>query len=126
MNKIKVAFVAFAMIVFGGAALLPVTTVGALDPLAGACASDPNAEICKASGNADKPDTLIKTIVNTLLFVVGLLSVVMIIFAGILYTTSAGDASKVTRAKNTLTYSIVGLLLAFLAFAIVNWVLKLF
>jgi len=50
----------------------------------------------------------------------------MIIFAGILYTTSAGDASKVTRAKNTLTYSIVGLLLAFLAFAIVNWVLKLF
>ena len=71
-------------------------------------------------------DTLIKTLVNTLLFVVGLLSVVMIIFAGILYTTSAGDASKVTRAKNTLTYSIVGLLLAFLAFAIVNWVLKLF
>jgi len=126
MNKIKVALVAFAMIVFGGAALLPVTTVGALDPIAGACASDPNAEICKASGKADKPDTLIKTLVNTLLFVVGLLSVVMIIFAGILYTTSAGDASKVTRAKNTLTYSIVGLLLAFLAFAIVNWLLKLF
>jgi len=60
MNKIKVALVAFAMIVFGGAALLPVTTVGALDPLAGACASDPNAEICKASGRPINQIRLLK------------------------------------------------------------------
>jgi hypothetical protein len=126
MNKIKLAVIAFAMVVFGGAAFLPVTTVGAIDPLAGACADSPDSEICKSSGAADDPNTLIATIVNTLLFVVGALAVVMIIVAGIMYTTASGDASRITKAKNTLTYSIVGLLVSFLAFAIVNWVLQLF
>jgi hypothetical protein len=50
----------------------------------------------------------------------------MIIVAGIRYTTSGGDASSVTAAKNTLMYSIIGLVVAILAFAIVNFVLKAF
>lgn len=126
MNKIKVAILAFALVVFGGVAFMPVATVGAIDPLAGACADSPDSEICKSSGAADTPESLIKTIINTLLYVVGTLAVIMIIVAGIMYTTASGDASKITRAKNTLTYSIVGLLVAFLAFAIINWVLQLF
>ena len=43
-----------------------------------------------------------------------------------MYATSTGDSGKVTRAKNTLTYAIVGLVVAFLAYAIVFWVLGLF
>ena len=63
------------------------------------------------------------TIVNTLLFIIGAVSVVMLIWGGIRYTTSAGSSSAVTSAKNTIMYAIVGLIIAFLAFAIVNWVL---
>ncbi len=66
---------------------------------------------------------IITTITNTLLFVVGALAVIMIIFGGIRYATSGGNAASVTAAKNTILYAIVGLIIAFLAFAAVNWVL---
>lgn len=67
---------------------------------------------------------VITTITNTLLFVVGALSVIMIIVGGIRYATSGGNASSVTAAKNTILYALVGLIIAFLAFAAVNWVLS--
>ena len=63
------------------------------------------------------------TIVNILLFVIGAICVIMLIWGGIRYTTSAGNAASVTAAKNTIMYAIIGLVIAFLAFAIVNWVL---
>ncbi len=66
---------------------------------------------------------IITTITNTLLFVAGALAVIMIIFGGLRYATSAGNAASVTAAKNTILYAIVGLIIAFLAFAAVNWVL---
>jgi len=66
---------------------------------------------------------ILTTITNTLLFIVGALAVIMIIFGGIRYATSAGNSSSVTAAKNTILYAIVGLIIAFLAFAVVNWVL---
>ncbi len=65
---------------------------------------------------------LIKTVVNVLLWAVGILSVIMIIFSGLRYITSAGDASKTKSAQSTLTYSVVGLIVAILAYAIVNMV----
>lgn len=68
-------------------------------------------------------DAIFTTIINTLLFIIGALSVVMLIYGGIRYTISSGDAARVTAAKNTIMYAIVGLIVAFLAFAIVNWVL---
>lgn len=76
------------------------------------------------------PDTLFggdgsifTIVVNTLLFIIGAISVVMLIFGGIRYTTSAGNSAAVTAAKNTIMYAIIGLVIAFLAFALVNWVL---
>ena len=65
---------------------------------------------------------LIKTVVNVLLWAVGVLSVIMIIFSGFRYITSAGDASKTKSAQSTLIYSVVGLIVAIMAYAIVNMV----
>lgn len=67
--------------------------------------------------------SIFTTIVNVLLFVIGAISVIMLIIGGIRYTISAGDSGNVTAAKNTIMYAIIGLVIAFLAFAIVNWVL---
>lgn len=67
--------------------------------------------------------SIFTTIVNVLLFIIGAISVIMLIIGGIRYTVSGGDSSAVTAAKNTILYAIVGLVVAFLAFAIVNWVL---
>ena len=66
---------------------------------------------------------VITTITNMLLFVVGLLSVVMIIIGGLRYVTSGGNSTSVTAAKNTIMYAIVGLVISFLAFAAINFVL---
>jgi len=67
--------------------------------------------------------SIFTTIVNVLLFIIGAISVIMLIIGGIRYTISNGDSGAVTSAKNTILYAIVGLIIAFLAFAIVNWVL---
>ena len=67
---------------------------------------------------------LIKTVVNVLLWAVGILSVIMIIFSGFRYITSAGDASKTKSARSTLIYSVVGLIVAIMAWAIVNMVIN--
>jgi len=69
-------------------------------------------------------DSIFNTIVNIMLFLIGAISVIMLIIGGIRYTISAGDSGNVTAAKNTIMYAIIGLIIAFLAFAIVNWVLK--
>ena len=65
----------------------------------------------------------VTTITNVLLFVVGALSVIMLIIGGPRYVVSGGNASAVTAAKNTVLYAIVGLVVAFLAYSIINFVL---
>lgn len=67
---------------------------------------------------------IIKKIIDFMLFAVGLVAVIMIIYGGIQYTTSAGDSGKIASAKNTIIYSIVGLVVAILAYAIVNLVVS--
>lgn len=66
---------------------------------------------------------IISKITNILLFIAGGLAVIMIIFGGLRYVTSAGNSANVTAAKNTVLYAIVGLIVAFLAFAAINFIL---
>lgn len=81
---------------------------------------------------ADQPADLFgtsgifSTITNTLLFVLGAVSVIMIIIGGLRYVVSGGDSSAVTAAKNTILYAIVGVIVAVLAYAIINFVLGSF
>lgn len=66
----------------------------------------------------------VNTVINVAIGIIGLLAVIMIIIGGFQYTTSAGDSGKVTKAKNTIMYGVIGLVIALLAYAIVNFVLK--
>lgn len=86
-----------------------------------ACVASPTSPICQ--DDTDVND-IVMIVVNTLLFVIGIISVIMIIIGGIMYTTSAGDSGAVTKAKNTILYAVIGLVVALLAFAIVNWVVS--
>ncbi len=61
-------------------------------------------------------------VTNILLFLVGAISVIMLIIGGIRYVISGGDQAQVTAAKNTILYAIVGIVVAFLAYAAVNFV----
>ena len=61
-----------------------------------------------------------------LLFIIGAISVIMLIIGGIRYTTSQGDQGAVQSAKNTILYAIVGIVVALLAYAAVNFVISSF
>ncbi len=66
---------------------------------------------------------VVKTAINVVLGIVGVVAVAVIIIGGISFITSQGDTSKVAKARNTILYGVVGLVVALLAFAIVNFVL---
>lgn len=68
--------------------------------------------------------TLAKKVVDWLSWAIGIISIIMIIFAGFKYITSGGESSNVSGAKNTLIYAIVGLVLVVLAQVIVKVVLS--
>ena len=80
----------------------------------------------RVAEKVDDPQQLVKGIVNGILYFVGILSVIMLIWGGILYTTSSGDSNKVTTAKNTIMYAVIGIVVVVMSYAIVNWVFGLF
>ena len=62
---------------------------------------------------------------NAINFAIAISSIVCVIFiiiGGVNYMTSAGDSSKLQKAKNTLTYAIIGLLIVGLAAVITAFV----
>lgn len=63
-------------------------------------------------------------ITNTVLYAVGIISVIMLIVGGLRYVVSGGDSKKVTDAKNTIMYALIGLIIAILSYAIVNFVIN--
>lgn len=89
-----------------------------------ACNGATDSLVCKNSTSTAQP--ILKTVINTLVFLVGIVAVIVMIIGGIMYAVSSGDAGTVTKAKNTIVYALVGLIVAFLAYAIVNWVVKNF
>lgn len=81
---------------------------------------------CAGTGEGSansKLDKLVKDIVNIFSVVVGIVAVVMIIIGGFKYVTSGGDSNKVTSAKNTILYAIIGLVIVAFAQFIVKFVI---
>lgn len=68
--------------------------------------------------------TTLNVVINVVIGLVGFIAVAMIVIGGISFATSQGDTAKTTKAKNTVLYGVVGLVVALLAFAIVNFVLQ--
>ena len=65
----------------------------------------------------------VKTVINVLSVVVGIVAVIMIIIGGFRYVTSGGKQESVTGAKNTILYAVIGLVIVALAQVIVRFVL---
>ncbi len=87
-----------------------------------ACEAVNGAAGCTADGS--DLTKLVKIIINVMSVVIGVVAVIMIMVAGYKYITSGGDTGKVTSAKNTLIYALVGLIIVALAQFMVRVVLK--
>jgi len=123
MKKWKQFLVAFGIIASAGAAVLPAQPTYAVNVFS-QCGSNSSSAVCKSTG--DNFSSMIKTVINILLYVLGMVAVIMIVIGGIRYTTSNGDASAVKSAKDTILYSVIGLVVAIMAYSIVNFVVSWF
>lgn len=110
---------------------LIIATVVAMAPTGITMAQSMQAGVNAAHGNGQPTDLfggggIFTTVVNILLFIIGAIAVVMIIVGGLRYILSGGNASSVTAAKNTILYAVVGIIVALLAYAVVNFVVNTF
>ena len=79
---------------------------------------------CDTSQDASTTvNDIVILVVNVFSWIVGVISVIMIIYGGFKYITSGGDTGNVTTAKNTILYAIIGLIIVALAQLIVRFVL---
>jgi glucose uptake protein GlcU len=122
MKKILLAVTSIALF----ALVVVAPSVQAIDVFP-ACSSsaDPGSTVCAAT--SDKlfgVGSIWNRILETFTFIIGAVSVLMIIIGGIRYVTSNGEQQQVTSAKNTIIYALVGLVVAMLAYAIVHFVIS--
>jgi hypothetical protein len=121
IQKIKVGAIYAALCI--GLVAMPLamtTSVAAVDPVTNA----KNGVSAVAGAGGGDFAVFIKDIINILLFLIGSIAVIMIIVGGIRYVVSNGEQAAITGAKNTILYAVVGLVVAVMAYAIVNFVLK--
>lgn len=63
-------------------------------------------------------------IINVVIAILGIIAVIFIIYGGFQYMISTGDSGKTKKAKDTILYAVIGLIICSLAAAIVNFVIK--
>jgi hypothetical protein len=66
------------------------------------------------------------TVMLWLLAIVGILGVIGFVVAGILYVTAAGDEDQVGKAKSTMMYSIIGVIVALLGYIVITQIGRIF
>lgn len=123
MKRWKQIIVSLALVAGAGVAILPAQNAAAINVFS-QCSQNSDTAVCKAQGDSLGP--MITTVINILLYVLGAIAIVMIVIGGIRYTTSGGDSSGIKSAKDTILYSVIGLIVAMMAYTIVNFVLGRF
>lgn len=119
----KIKNIAFAATLWASPALAATINKtkpsGAADDTGGGLSSIPVPNIAE-SATLD-PGVIVLRVINYALFFIGAVALGFIIYGAIKFITSGGDSDKVTSARNTLIYAIIGIIVIVLSYAIVNW-----
>lgn len=118
-----------------GVLLLAVLPLAISQPAFADCISDPTSAGCPCALNSssaacqdlskqDGLSNILKNATNIVLFIAGALAVIMIIYGSIRFMTAHGNEKQVESARLIVTYSVIGLIIALLAYALVNFVLS--
>ncbi len=92
--------------------------------LCGGASLELNAGSCKGDNSENKLNDLIGSIINVFSLVIGVVAIVMLLIGGLKFITSSGDAGRLTSAKQTIIYALVGLIIVALAQAAVRFILN--
>lgn len=129
---INLASLIFASILFS---MLPVNPLFAQDPACNPNSNPPGplVDTSYCLNQSEGPETnnefvgpasIANTVVTVISIIAGVAAVIGVIIGGFMYVFSSGDPSKTARAKDTIIYSIVGLIIVILARQIVMFVLN--
>jgi hypothetical protein len=120
----RVFFVFSLLFLLSGlAGLVPAATsnVGAIDSHARTGFDGSVTEV--GGSEASSMPEVVKSAINILLYVAGVIAVIIIVVGGLRFVTSEGDAQAANKAKNAVIYALTGLVVAVLAYALVNFIL---
>ena len=125
MRRLKLLFASLGILL----CLAPaIPAFAAENVFQGACkdAAAKKSAACQADGKDPLTGTggVIYRVTNTVAWIMGALSVIMIMVGGFMYITANGDANKIATAKNTVIYAVVGLIVIFMARTIVAFILS--
>ena len=121
IKKIGLGIASLAIMASGAMVIAPSVYASGTDPVSKAQGG--LNDVTPAGANTDLMG-IIKNILSTVFVVLGVIAVAMIILGGVNYATSQGDPGKASKAKNTILYAVIGLIIAIAAFAVVNVVLN--
>jgi hypothetical protein len=124
MRKKLIQMLAAVALVFNlNLALVPVVGAVPVDVFPKSCTD--NSQVCSGFKNTSLfgPGSVWSKIINAFIYVIGAISGLMILIGAFRYVVSGGEAASVTAAKNTILYSVVGLVVAAMSFTIVNFIL---
>ena len=129
MRKIKLAILAGVMALAGASAALPVSAAKVIceeGEKAGQYIDEGECTTQRAEGSTAGTEIVdnANTLIQVILGVLGIVAVIVVILGGFQYIMSNGDAGKIKQAKDTIMYGLIGLVVAVLAFVIVNFVLS--
>lgn len=127
MKSIIISLASIATFVFLFVGFTQVTN--AVDPFSDVCSGGSNRSttcINKKSSTSNPllgPNGIITNVIQVLVIIIGAASVIMVMIGGLKYIISSGDPAKVSNAKDTILYALIGLVVAILAQSIVSFVL---
>lgn len=119
LNKLTAAIIGIAISL--GASVAVAQPTGAVD-LFNACSGNSDTAVCKAR-NKDQASNIVQSVISLLLWIIGAVSVIMIVIGGFKYVTSNGDSNKIQSAKNTIMYAVIGVVVALVGQGVILFVI---
>lgn len=114
---------AVSVTLFGGCALAASAQSDAAIPDYGLSAA---AGLAGLPTGSTSPIDVVATIINTVVGLTGTLAVILVVYAGFLWMTAAGNEEKIQKAKKLLGQAVIGLAIIFSAYAIIAFTIEAF
>ncbi len=125
--KMLIPLLGLSAFVFIGSSVF---AASASEDLQSICQNNPSNGLCAGynKGTAAEPgdnavlDTISK-VIDIMSYVAGILAVIMVIYGGFLYVTSAGEPQKAATGRQTIIYSLIGIVVVVVARQLILFVL---
>lgn len=126
--KLATLFSSLLLVVFLSFLFIPVAS--AVDIKPPVCDDNPSLAVCDINDNQSATentlvgeDGLITRAAQVLVWASGIIALILIIIAGLMFIFSQGNAESAGRARSTVLYAVIGMVIAVVGQAIISFVL---